>query len=378
MRVLIDRQYKLDKKQPTGETLRAVAAAFVAAGMADLGVRLTASDLPVPGRASTAARALKRFPDLWPFVQRRTMPGAMQETMLLTNVGADGEARSDVPLPWETVLAIADGVPRSFPFQMFTVQFRPPEFGQVDWPGGVMQHLGPGIVVNDNWWISGRKRSLRATVLVEGNGGLGEPDPRVSAALAHFGKPTSTEQTIVDTAPSGMTLPMSRLSPVHGDLAAIHARYRSDLSDVIARANMPHALSDNDPGAHAGYGSGPLKPALVAEFKPRGFSCKGGSGMFHLRRKTEMNHTVQLELDVGTWSRSVTAMFSVQGPGFNTTLFIPAAPGANRGQFDIGDTARWEKIVANLGALVDELERTYVREIAEAAGPAPDWFEPEK
>jgi hypothetical protein len=32
--------------------------------------------------------------------------------------------------------------------------------------------------------------------------------------------------------------------------------------------------------------------------------------------------------------------------------------------------------VTNLGAIVDELERTFVPEIEAAVNPAPDWFEP--
>jgi hypothetical protein len=45
-------------------------------------------------------------------------------------------------------------------------------------------------------------------------------------------------------------------------------------------------------------------------------------------------------------------------------------------QYPIGDTVNWTRIVANVGAIVDELERTFVVEIEAAVGPAPDWFEP--
>ena len=45
-------------------------------------------------------------------------------------------------------------------------------------------------------------------------------------------------------------------------------------------------------------------------------------------------------------------------------------------QYPIGDTANWERIVANIGAIVDELERTFVTEIEAAVGTAPEWFEP--
>ena len=85
---------------------------------------------------------------------------------------------------------------------------------------------------------------------------------------------------------------------------------------------------------------------------------------------------VEIDLDVGTWSRSLTFMFHVHGPGFSATLIPPVTPRDAARQYPIGDTANWEQIVANMGAIVDELERTFVPEVEDAAGPAPEWFEP--
>ena len=81
-------------------------------------------------------------------------------------------------------------------------------------------------------------------------------------------------------------------------------------------------------------------------------------------------------MDVGTWSRSLTLTFSVCGPGFNATLMPPVTVRDDGRQYPIGDTANWERIVANIGAIVDELERTFVPEIEAAVGAAPEWFEP--
>jgi hypothetical protein len=68
-------------------------------------------------------------------------------------------------------------------------------------------------------------------------------------------------------------------------------------------------------------------------------------------------------------------MFTIHGPGFNATLAMPVTLRGG-GQYPIGDTANWERIVANLVAILSELERTFVVEIEGAVGPAPDWFEP--
>jgi hypothetical protein len=81
-------------------------------------------------------------------------------------------------------------------------------------------------------------------------------------------------------------------------------------------------------------------------------------------------------LDVGTWSRSVTFMFHVRGPRFTATLVPPVTVRDDARQYPIGNTANWEQIVANIAAIVDELERTFVAEIEAAVDPAPAWFDP--
>ncbi len=103
----------------------------------------------------------------------------------------------------------------------------------------------------------------------------------------------------------------------------------------------PHKIPERHESAHRAYwlaarpatgteawqssrgASGPLKPTLVEAFKPRGYDCRGGSGTFSLRRRTTTNHVVEVELDVGTWSRSLTFMLHVHGPGFIATLMPP-------------------------------------------------------
>jgi hypothetical protein len=98
--------------------------------------------------------------------------------------------------------------------------------------------------------------------------------------------------------------------------------------------------------------------------------------MFTFRRRTAANHIADVELDVGTWSRSVTFMVSERGPGFNATLTPPVTARDDPRQYPIGDAANWERIVANIAAIADELSRTFVAEIEAAVDPAPAWFEP--
>jgi len=119
-----------------------------------------------------------------------------------------------------------------------------------------------------------------------------------------------------------------------------------------------------------------LKPTLVEVFAPRGFDCKGRSGTFTLQRRAPGNNVVEIDLDVGTWGRSLIAFFRVRGPGFNVALEMPVAAGEGARQYPIGDAESWRRIVDNLAAVADELQRTFVGEIEAAAGPAPAWFDP--
>jgi hypothetical protein len=160
---------------------------------------------------------------------------------------------------------------------------------------------------------------------------------------------------------------------------AIAADYRARIRELVERAALPHNL----PPAgeirleNAGVTAGPRKPALETAFKPMGYGCRGGSGEFHLTRRSPGNLIIELYLDVGTWSHAVSAIFMVQGPGFKASLGIPVAPqDVAGGQYPIGGAAQWQKIVENLAAMVGELDRSFVPEIEQAAGPSPAWYQP--
>lgn len=119
----------------------------------------------------------------------------------------------------------------------------------------------------------------------------------------------------------------------------------------------------------------PLKPPLEKHFKPLGYSCKGGSGIFTLRRRTALNHVIEVNLDVGTWSRSLTGHYHVYMPDFQFRLAMPASAELKAMQCDIGDADRWEKLVENMAAFTAHLDREMVPEVEKIAGPAPAWFQ---
>jgi hypothetical protein len=86
---------------------------------------------------------------------------------------------------------------------------------------------------------------------------------------------------------------------------------------------------------------------------------------------------VEIDLDAGTWSRSLTAHFKVHGLGFTALLPLPVSRSAlGSGQYPIGGAERWQQIVETLAALVTELDRGFFPAVEAALGPSPEWYRP--
>jgi hypothetical protein len=282
------------------------------------------------------------------------------------------------PCDFGLLEAIAAGVPRRYPFRSVGLHFHAPEFGERLIGLPARGHSLPGVLITDNSWVNGRKRDVSVYTVHEASETdkkLPPNPPGIDAVIKACGKAKKAVQIRQLDPGGGLTISIPQEN--QEAVKVLNADYRARIAEIAAAANMPHALP---PTAEAltektGVLAGPRKPALEELFKPMGYSCLGGSGVFHLTRKTEANLTVELYLDVGTWSHMVSAIFSVHGAGFKASLGIPVAPGIF-GQYPIGDAAQWRKIVENLAALVWELDRTFVRAIEQAAGPSPGWYEP--
>ncbi len=373
MHVGVHLEFKGDRKEPLGDMLRRVIVAFERAGIQPT-VTATFADAPGGIRSVSAVdRALKKNASLSRLQQEHPgMPQAgLPPTSCLTNVG------SAESFPVELLLLLADGVPRSLPFHAISINLTHNAFG-------VLEQTSPfapktGVTIGDSWWVNGRTRVMHTLYVVEGEAAarkLPDPPTNVASILRDFGKPKRKGQ-LVPTLP--VATPRERMNAGAHRVAArdIAMRYRATMRDVVERAKLPFALPPASEARTTSLGaSGALKPALVDAFQSRGFDCRGESGTFTLRRRTAANHVVSLELDVGTWSRSLSASLRVIGPDGHASVLIPADGRDAHGQYPIGDTENWTRIVANLTAVVDELERSFVMEIESAWGAAPEWFSP--
>ncbi len=374
MRVAMHISLAASRKEPLAEMLGRIRQAFLDAGLAEPAIRFTLVESSLKKGISPIDRVLKRHPEMERFLTAGALIPGSSESRLLSNA-ATGEAAE-----YSTLQAIAAGVPRSYPFSGVWLHFHAPEFGERLIGLPKMGHSLPGVVVTDNWWVTGRERALSVYTVVEADEKDKQlpPNPEpVDAVIKACGKVKRTAQVPI-LAPGGGIV--GSIPPVKVEaVKAIVAAYRARMQEIVEQAGLPHNLP---PAAeirsqNAGVIAGPRKPALEAAFKPLGYGCRGGSGQFHLTRRTGGNLVVELYLDVGTWSHQVSAIFLVQGAGFKASLGIPVAPrDFPHSQYPIGDAAQWQKIVENLAAMVRELDRSFVPEIEQAAGPTPAWYQP--
>lgn len=378
MKVLVQLEYKADKKEPFGSLVRRIAAAFQNAGLEAV-IAAAFGDSPVPGGVSAVERVLRKYPALAPYDRQAPILTGTPNIRWLMN-----DAPSE-PFPFDSLLLLADGLPRSFPFHTVNVMFKHEQFGDLGSPGGPLGRL-PGVVAADRWWVNGRVRSLGALYVVDGDSRaktLPSPPAPVAGILSSLGKAKKSFQYLLPAADSEITNAQPhppagvRNNPPEALKAgSIVSRYRAGMPALLARLALPYELPPFQEAIRESVAaSGPLKPALVEAFAPRGYSCHFESGTFTLRRRTPDHHVVDLVVDVGTWSHLVTVMFAVHGPGFKAVLPLPISKGI-MGQYPIGDAERWRRIVANLAMIVAELDRTFLPELEQAVGRAPEWFEP--
>jgi len=394
MRVALLITFAASKKEPLVAMMDRVHGAFLDAGLGEPAIHFNFGDGLIGGRVSSVDRVLKRHPELERFVTTAVpmpqIPGARRISNGPLSPSA-GEA-----VAYTTLQAIAAGVPRSFPFPSVAIHFHSAAFGDLVPASLNAAQTIAGVLLGDSWWVNGRIRSLSACTVVEAEPGgkkLPPPPSAVAAVLAACGKVKRTVQVPLPEQNNAASAPGVRMPGEAGLVASANPEaaravktivldYRARLKEVVERAALPHELvprSEALRGAGLGVTSGPRKPALECSFKPLGYNCRGESGTFTLRRRTPANLTLELHLDVGTWGHNVLAMFMVWGLGFKATLMLPvSANDLAGGQYPIGDADRWQKIVENFAALVAELERSFVPEIEAAAGPSPEWYQPEK
>src|SRR5688572_13914410 len=119
--------FAVPKKEPLSVLLARIHAAFLASGLGEPPILFTFSDAPVPGAFSTIDRLLKKYPDFARFTGERSgIPNVPPIRQVSNRPDSSGAGES---VPFSTLLAIAAGVPKSFPFHNVSIHFHSPAFG---------------------------------------------------------------------------------------------------------------------------------------------------------------------------------------------------------------------------------------------------------
>jgi hypothetical protein len=292
MRMALLTTFAASKKEPLAALLERIYTAFLASGLGEPFAYFSFSDAPVAGTVSSIDRALKRFPVLERFLSAGTvMLGGPAIKQVSNGLGFPGAGEA---LDFATMLAIAAGVPRSFPFHAVTISLSTPAFGDFPTtagfpagaPAAMLAALGalispPGVTIGDSWWVNGRQRSLSALTIVDADPAgkkLPGPPEAVAAVLATCGKAKSTKQLPLPNGPAPATAAVSPDPPAQKAeispeavlaVQAVVREYQDRLGETIDRAALPHDLPPASealkaPGAFEA--TGPKKPVQTRAY----------------------------------------------------------------------------------------------------------------
>ncbi|RIK82875.1 MAG: hypothetical protein DCC68_05005 [Planctomycetota bacterium] len=294
----------------------------------------------------------------------------------------------------DTLLGVANGIPRSFPFGNAMFLFdRIPWFGKVIEQPPILRHqgfvssLGPYyysscIVLREDWDYPKRARSLLATIEVEPPPPESDNLPDLPAASRAFleglgaiqlrsfrAEPDADESRRL--AEINASDDLSRFKDELRSLALPFRQEPPGLDQVKALVK----LLAKGPAALKIHTESPKK-ILVAAFKPLGYkyvSSKGGQGGFFLQKRTDANNMIELEFDMGSRYQQCSASFNFHGPLWWRRITICPLSDLITSTA-INDTAHWAGMCANMAVIVKHLEGRLVPHAERIFGPAPKWY----
>jgi hypothetical protein len=243
MQVALVIDFRASRREPFGDLIERIYKAFGTSGLPAPGIRFSFADSPL-GNVSSVYRVIKRYPELKRWVSTAsTMPTAPPVRMISN--GSSSPAQDESP-GFSTLLAIAKGVPKSFPFHNVAIHFQAPAFGEPLPVPGPMGMVRPGVLVGDSWWVNGRNRTLTAVASVvtdPTSKKLPTPPESVAAVLAACGKVNTTTQIpIHDMVRSEQGPAVGVVPEVARAVAAVQIDFRNRLAEVVDRAGLPHDL----------------------------------------------------------------------------------------------------------------------------------------
>lgn len=346
-------------------------------------------------------RIVKQLPLLEQF-RRPAGEGALPQNPTIANLAiAPGTDRLVEPMPLTVELldglcAVAEGVPRRFPVQQFTIIFSKIAWGtewQTELPEeyvvrndrmppmfAAMVRFTSSITYSNMWWVSGRKQSLDIKLVGKPLGAEARAPAVPEQALAALNRITPLKAkafSLLPLSPTGSAPPSPATSDQHHRCVSLTRAAGAALAARVKEKRLPHALlTDSEAQLAAERETGiPKREILSAALRPLGYRHSGklgGAGMLGFVKTTAKNTRLTLDFDFGTWlTRFDEPMLHLAGASWSQLLRIPFYEGI--GSFPIKTRVEFEQAVANIVAQLAEVEREYLIQLEELMGGSPEW-----
>jgi hypothetical protein len=352
--------YRVEKKDDPGAAVERIERAVAQSGSGTHHIAFLFLDA-VLGRQKSALEYLaKCYPIFGDFrTSAKLLP--TRETPMITGEG----------VPAETLLEVARGIPRRFPFGTATFAWRdvaPLDFApELPAPDNSVANLYariagrfgmPGIVLVSKWGVPKRSLDLTAVVRLNSeNGARKKPElPQVTQALLDAIGRRKTDDVFAvpdaDEAPAAK----AAFSNVDDAFKRGHAMLMQRLPEL--------QLETLEIRARDVYGfesPGSVKEPLAQVLAPLHYAPERGGGspgtMLFVKRTPE-GHQLRVTVDRGTWANHFLGRFEIRSERWVRAMSIPLAPGDFPGHaYDLLDERQIHRLCDNLAIVVAEIER---------------------
>jgi len=345
------------------------------------------------GKISAVERAVKKHPVLTKYMY--SIPdrlGKLAEHRVLSNMTDDWAPPNPNKIHDEVgpdvLLAIADGIPKTFPFMYATFVL-----DRIDWfktgtfrspanhrhkaspysPSDVRDYFSSSIIFQSKWGYSRRELTLHAVIELDppaGAGSLPDVDSTVQDLLGSLGRIRNARIMAIASPEEEETL----------DGLALRANevvnsYQQSLDEILSGVQLPHVLVEPSSFCSSWDNVSAKKP-LANTFKGAGYrylNNMSGQGLYFLCKRTERNNEILLVFDLAPMARTLSWNLVVQGPLWRHTLRMKFYPKTHE-QFSIAGQETLDQLVENARGIALSLEDAVVKDLEDIYGSAPGWF----
>jgi hypothetical protein len=365
--------YRVDKKDDPATAFERVEDAVSQSGSRTHRIVFLFLDVVLGREKSALDHLVKCYPVFEPYrTTVKLLP--TRETHVITGDG----------IPAETLLEIARGIPRRFPFGTATFAWQDvaaldftPELPQPDNTAANLYarlagRIGmAGITLVSTWAVPKRSLDLTAAVRLNSDTAAGkrpEFPQNTRSLLDAIGKRKTDDVFAVPD--SGET---HEVKAALSDVDDAFKRGRALLVQRLPALPLkPLELRARDVASFDSPGS--VKEPLAHVLAELGYALArgGGSGTMLFAKRTPEGHELRVSVDRGTWANHFAGRFEIRSERWVRSMSIPLAAGDFPGQaYNLIDERQIQSLCRNLATVVAEIERVVYPRVRDALAVAP-------